>query len=208
MTDEKGWGQRWPSLTGIGALTLLMGNRKSIRPTKKLRQKKKIKGNYCSSEKWPFKQRRWCSPGWVKPQKRTFEYHCKLDDILVIQTRQCLSTEGNSKQGKTWAKDILPNIHHSQATESSRHPLPSPRRQQNDPVSCCTSFAAYSTRLTMHCQWGGCSSFSSFVPGDLLDQALDLDIQTRPSEGQNTSSLWIWCKSVQQFLRYLMHKWR
>jgi len=40
-----------------------------------------------------------------------------------------------------------------------------------------------------------------FIPGDL-----DLDIQTCPSEEPNTSSLWIWCKSVQQFQRYLMHK--
>jgi len=34
----------------------------------------------------------------------------------------------------------------------------------------------------------------------------DLDIQTRPSEGPNTSSLWIWCKCVQPFQRYLIHK--
>jgi len=33
----------------------------------------------------------------------------------------------------------------------------------------------------------------------------DLDIQTRPSEGPNTSSLWIWCKSVQRS-RYFIHK--
>ena len=38
-----------------------------------------------------------------------------------------------------------------------------------------------------------------FVPGDL-------DIETRPSEGPNTSSLWIWRKSVQRFQRYLMIK--
>jgi len=34
----------------------------------------------------------------------------------------------------------------------------------------------------------------------------DLDLQTRPSEGPNTSSVWIWCKSVQRFPRYLIHK--
>jgi len=31
----------------------------------------------------------------------------------------------------------------------------------------------------------------------------DLDIQTRLSEGPNTSSLWIWRKSIQWFPRYL-----
>jgi len=35
---------------------------------------------------------------------------------------------------------------------------------------------------------------------------LDLDIQTHPSEGPNTSCLQIWCKSVHQFPRYLIHK--
>jgi len=33
-----------------------------------------------------------------------------------------------------------------------------------------------------------------------------LDIQTRPSDGPNTSSLWIWHKSVQRFPRYFIHK--
>ena len=34
----------------------------------------------------------------------------------------------------------------------------------------------------------------------------DLDLQTRPSEGPNTSSVWIWRKSVQRFPRYFIHK--
>jgi len=42
-----------------------------------------------------------------------------------------------------------------------------------------------------------------FVPDDL---DLDLDILTRPSEGPNTSSLWIWRKSIQQFPRYFIRK--
>jgi len=33
----------------------------------------------------------------------------------------------------------------------------------------------------------------------------DLDIQTHPSEEPNTSSLWIWRKSVQRFPRYFHH---
>ena len=35
---------------------------------------------------------------------------------------------------------------------------------------------------------------------------LDLQLQTRPSEGPNTSSVCICCKSVQWFSRYLIHK--
>jgi len=38
-----------------------------------------------------------------------------------------------------------------------------------------------------------------FVPGDL-------DLQTCPSEGPDTSSVWIWLESVQRFLRYFIHK--
>jgi len=34
----------------------------------------------------------------------------------------------------------------------------------------------------------------------------DLDLQNRPSEGPNTSLVWIWCKWVQQFPRYFIHK--
>jgi len=34
----------------------------------------------------------------------------------------------------------------------------------------------------------------------------DLDLQTRLSEGPNTSSVWICCKSVQQFQRYFICK--
>ena len=32
----------------------------------------------------------------------------------------------------------------------------------------------------------------------------NFDLQTRPSEGPNTSSVWIWRKSVQRFLRYFI----
>ena len=40
----------------------------------------------------------------------------------------------------------------------------------------------------------------------LVTLTFDLDIQTRPSEGPNPSSLWISRKSVQRFPRYLIHK--
>jgi len=42
----------------------------------------------------------------------------------------------------------------------------------------------------------------------LVTLTFDLDIQTGPSEGPNTSSLWIWHKSVQWFPRYFIHKQR
>ena len=35
---------------------------------------------------------------------------------------------------------------------------------------------------------------------------IDLDIQTRPSEGSNTSSVWIWRKSIRRFSRYFIRK--
>ena len=34
----------------------------------------------------------------------------------------------------------------------------------------------------------------------------DLDLQTCPNEGPNSSSIWIWCKSVQRFQRYFICK--
>jgi len=34
----------------------------------------------------------------------------------------------------------------------------------------------------------------------------DLDLQTRPSEGPNTSCVRIWCKSVLRFWKYFIHK--
>jgi len=35
---------------------------------------------------------------------------------------------------------------------------------------------------------------------------IDRDLQTQPSEGPNTSSVWVWRKSVQHFPRYFIHK--
>jgi len=50
--------------------------------------------------------------------------------------------------------------------------------------------------------WWECKACFLF----LITLILDLDIQTRPSKGPNTSSLWISRKSVQQFPRYFIHK--
>jgi len=35
---------------------------------------------------------------------------------------------------------------------------------------------------------------------------IDLKLQTRPSEGPSTYSLWLWRKSVQRFPRYFIHE--
>jgi len=35
---------------------------------------------------------------------------------------------------------------------------------------------------------------------------LTFDVQTRPTEGPNTSSAWIWCKPVQLLPRYFIRK--
>jgi len=40
----------------------------------------------------------------------------------------------------------------------------------------------------------------------LVTLTFDLDLQTRPGEGPNMSSVWIWHKSVQWFPRYFTHK--
>ena len=40
----------------------------------------------------------------------------------------------------------------------------------------------------------------------MVTLTFDTDLQTRLSEGPNTSSLWIWHKSVQWFRRYFIHK--
>jgi len=40
----------------------------------------------------------------------------------------------------------------------------------------------------------------------MVTLTFDHDIQTRSSEGSNTSSLWIWRISIQQFPRYFIHK--
>ena len=58
------------------------------------------------------------------------------------------------------------------------------------------SFAAY-----------GVHALQCIVNGDdAVPLIFDLDIQTRPSEGPNTSTLWILRKSVQRFPRDLSHK--
>ena len=51
--------------------------------------------------------------------------------------------------------------------------------------------------------WESTARFLSLWPRSLT---FDLGIQTLPSERSNTSSLWIWRKSVQRFQRYVTNK--
>jgi len=83
------------------------------------------------------------------------------------------------------------------ALPSTRHPRRP--RNGNDVVCCCLLHTAYDSRLTVYYQWDDSTAFR-FVPGDLdlWPLTFDLDIQTRPSQGPNTSSLWIWRKSVRR----------
>jgi len=39
----------------------------------------------------------------------------------------------------------------------------------------------------------------------LVTLTFDLDLQTRPCERWNTSSVWIWRKSIQRFPGYFIH---
>jgi len=79
----------------------------------------------------------------------------------------------------------------------------------------CTQVAKITPRLLLHdvicskrgpfrrCQgWRECTAH--FL--SLVTLTFDLDIPTSPSERPNTSSMWIWHKSIQQFPRYFIHK--
>jgi len=106
-----------------------------------------------------------------------------------------------TSQLQVTSKDILPNIDRPQAAVSVhfRHPV-TPGcdgmvRLLLDDITCSVRLTR---RLTMHCQWGG--------KPPVLTSTFDLDIQTLPSEGPSTSSLWVCRKSVQRFSICLKHK--
>jgi len=100
------------------------------------------------------------------------------------------------KRKKTRAKNVLPNKPHAghrnhppAATEWSHLLLCDIICSERIPLCQCREWREYTARFL-----------------SLVTLTLDLDIQTRPSEGTNTSSLWIWYKSIQRFPRYLIHK--
>jgi len=89
-------------------------------------------------------------------------------------------------------------------TWTTCRPPKSPQPQGNGPVCCClTLFAASALQCIMQQNgwWEYTARFWS-----LVTLIFDLDIQARPSEEPNTSSLWIVRKSIQPITRYLIHK--
>jgi len=86
-----------------------------------------------------------------------------------------------------------------------------PQQRWNGPVCCCMMlFAASALQCIMqqngpysHCRgWWQCTARIL----SLVTLTLDTDIQTRQSEEPNMSSVWIWCKSIQRFQKYMNHK--
>jgi len=91
---------------------------------------------------------------------------CTVDSHQVTTSNRMINNNDdynhNNNSNNTKAKDVLPNIHHTQAAVSmhSCHP----RLRRNGPISCCMWFAAYDAHVTMHCQWEWLSSFPQFYP--------------------------------------------
>jgi len=96
--------------------------------------------------------------------------------------------DGTSKMYETRAKDVLPNIHRTQAAESScHHALLSPP----DGDGMVPSAAAHHLQCTVHtlqCTVNG-DDAAVFPALSLVTLTFDLDIHTPLSEGPNTSSL-------------------
>jgi len=99
-----------------------------------------------------------------------------------------------NKKMKLEAKDVLPNKSHARCRNH-------PHQRCNGLVRyCITLFAASAWQCIMQqngsfvcCQaWWECTARSLSV----VTLTFDLDMQTSPSEGQNMSSLWTWCKSI------------
>jgi len=70
-----------------------------------------------------------------------------------------------------------------------------PQQRRNGPVCCCMTLFSSSA---LQCNFNE-EEIRPWWPWPLT---FDLDIQTRPSEGRNTSSLWIWRSGS----RYFIHK--
>jgi len=75
-----------------------------------------------------------------------------------------------------------------------------PRQRRNGPVCCCMTLSAASAFHSVAARgWWEWVHSALFVPDDH-------DIQSHASEGPNTSSLWIWRKSIQWLLRCFIYK--
>jgi len=89
------------------------------------------------------------------------------------------------------------NVDHTSPGLSVHSHHPRTRQRRNGSMCCCiTLFAA--------------SAFQCIFNGEEIWGKRNMSLVTltfdRPSEGPNTSSLWIWRKPVQRFWRYFIHK--
>ena len=83
---------------------------------------------------------------------------------------------------------MLPNIHRTQAAESSRHrALPSPRNPRGHGIVPSAARHLQRTAHALQCIVSG-DDAAVFQVLSLVTLTFDLDIQTRPSEGPNTSA--------------------
>jgi len=96
----------------------------------------------------------------------------------------------------TRAKSVLPNMHNAQAAEITPG--------SDGMVPSAGAWRYLQRTRSIPSPPGVMGVHSTFL--SLVTLTFDLRIQTPSSEGPNTYSLWIWCKSVQRFPRYLRHK--
>ena len=120
----------------------------------------------------------------------------------IHQSKEKKETNYTTKT-QTRAKNIWPNINHTQAAEiTPNHPW----QRRNGPVYWCMTIFAVSmlqcvmqqNRAFSRCQGGGYGNVQH-VYLSLVTLIFDLHIHICPIDGPNTSSLWIWHKSVQRF---------
>jgi len=88
----------------------------------------------------------------------------------------------------TRAKYVLPNKPHAGRRNH-------PQQRQNGPVCCWVTLFAASAFYSVTVRGDGSAQTARFCPWWPWPLTLILGIQTRPSEGPNTSSLWIWRKA-------------
>ena len=109
----------------------------------------------------------------------------------------CEHAQQISSWNQHYSKYVFPNRNRTQAAEIELdlQTRPSDEGPSTSSVSICRK----SVERFRDIRWK--PRFLSMVT-----LTFDLDIQTHPSEGPNTPSLWIWCKSVQRFPRYFIHE--
>jgi len=115
-------------------------------------------------------------------------------------------------QKKLEAKDVLPNKPHAGGRKGLKMLLFVPDDLDLWPLTLTFKLVRVRQQTRLPCEFGA-NQFSDsrdirqkpyFL--SVVTLTFDLDIQTRPTEGPSTSSLWIWRKSVQRIPIYFTHK--